>query len=556
MEIEFADKSYLLPDPEPPYPSVLIEVKEAVAFRKPVQSEAHRFDYPHRLSKIIFFLLHEGPRLASSKARAAGFQRRLHAKRALVLAYGKIREGSDLFVGLGPQEYPYSSVLAFPRRWCVKIPDREQWRPVLHRVLRYLSEHPERFEAMHGWSPYSGTHVEFDLEIVLRDIDSYGAGDGGNDAMIERRYKPSPRKSRFQRKEPTMGNERALFLIGAGAYAQAYVLPSLRPLRRHTVVDLNPAAAAVVGAREGFGYWDTSATRALTRLRHLDEPCVVICTYHSTHLELAERALAINERSRIFMEKPPVTDFRQLCRLFELRRQEGAFIEIGFNRRHSRIIERCRDLLSLRSGPITVTYIVKELGLPACHWYYWPTQGTRITGNLCHWIDLSYYLIGAPPVGITLASPSGIPAGDEVSMVIAFRDGSKATLVSTDRGNALRGVQEYIEIRRGDLTLTIHDFLKLEVQDGARHRVFRYWFRNKGHAEMYRHYLKAVENRMPPSYPAEDLLQVCRMYLAASEMARRGMSTLSLTEPEAYRLTASAGLRTSDISGTGFGRVG
>jgi predicted dehydrogenase len=325
-----------------------------------------------------------------------------------------------------------------------------------------------------------------------------------------------------------------LFLVGAGAYAYAYILPNLPGMNRYTVIDLNPVLAAVVGEKFSFVHRESSCSAAFKRLGECAEPVLVIATYHSTHVDIAEEALSENPRTKIFMEKPPVTNHDQLRRLLEMRRG-GAFVEIGYNRRHAPMaVEAFRLIREKGNGPVAMTCIIKELSLPTSHWYYWPTQGTRVTGNLCHWIDLGTAVVDAAPKEVTVVTADDARPGDELTAIVVYRDGSRLTLVATDRGNPLRGVQEYIDIRRGDLTVTIDDFLVMTVQEGGKKRVRRSIIRDKGHARMYRDFSRRVRDGSNPSYPHRDLLVSSMIYLSVVEGVAKGGGTVSFCIDDAY----------------------
>ena len=99
-------------------------------------------------------------------------------------------------------------------------------------------------------------------------------------------------------------------------------------------------------------------------------------------------------------------------------------------------------------------------------------QGTRITGNLCHWIDLAvFFLEDNPlPVWVTMSPrmPGTEPGSDEERVLtVTFEDGSLLTVLGTTRGDDIRGVQEQIDIRRGRTTITIDDLWKMRVRSGG-----------------------------------------------------------------------------------------
>jgi predicted dehydrogenase len=200
-------------------------------------------------------------------------------------------------------------------------------------------------------------------------------------------------------------------------------------------------------------------------------------------------------------------------------------VEIGFNRRYHPLVRRARTRLRQESGPVSISCVVKELTFEPDHWYFWPNQGTRITGNLCHWIDLAvYFLEDKPlPVSVTLSPrvPGTEPGSDEERVLtVTFEDGSLLTVLGTTRGDDIRGVQEQIEIRRGKTTVTIDDLWKMRIRSGGLERYSRTLFRDKAHTAMYREALGRIVAGQPAVYPVRDLVVVSAIQLAASNLAR------------------------------------
>jgi predicted dehydrogenase len=180
-----------------------------------------------------------------------------------------------------------------------------------------------------------------------------------------------------------------------------------------------------------------------------------------------------------------------------------------------------RRVIGAAEGPVCVTCIVKELLIPESHWYRWPTQGTRIFGNLAHWVDIGVCMIDAEPLSLVIASAANSKPGDELSMTVVFADGSRLTVVATEHGNGLRGVQEYIDIRRANVTVQIDDFLRMTTERGGRRRIRRWRIRDKGHLAMYRAFLDGIEKGQPPSYPDRALLTTTRILAAAVDTVMR-----------------------------------
>jgi predicted dehydrogenase len=225
------------------------------------------------------------------------------------------------------------------------------------------------------------------------------------------------------------------------------------------------------------------------------------------------------------VEKPPAVTAEDVHELADGMRRHPGMVEIGFNRRYHPLVRRARARLRREQGPVSICCTVKELAFEPDHWYFWPNQGTRITGNLCHWIDLAVFLIeGSPlPVSVTLSPrlPGTEPGSDEERVLtVTFADGSLLTVLATVRGDDIRGVQEQLEIRRGRTTITIDDLWKMRIRSEGFERYTRTVFRDKGHSAMYREALGRVVAGQPAVYPLRDMIVVSAIQIAASDLAR------------------------------------
>ena len=476
--------------------------------------------------KVLFFAFREGPSQTLAKIRAVLSKQKFVNDRALVIAIGTESMTGRPAIALGGQDCPHAEQLCFARS-LVRVTDGESHDldGEVPALLAYCAANPDIAVRLQGASRFSGRDPGVTVEAALhegRRLLASGATPALPDAEFVR-FEAAAAPAGIER--PIAGQRSALFLAGGGTYPCAYALPAFRRagIPFDTVIELNPARAAHVAKQFGFANADTDAARGLRHLSAYEAPILVIATYHSTHMEIADLALSINPATRVLLEKPPVANLDQLRRIGRLRR-DGAYIEIGYNRRHIPMTRLARERLATQQGPVTMTCIVKIPRIPQTHWYFWPAQGTRITGNACHWIDLGRYFIAAPPEHLTLIGPEEGEANDPISLVVCYADGSRLNVVVTDCGNSLRGVQEFIELRRGDLTVTIDDFLRFRVQDGARQSVSRVIIRDKGHDKMYARFIENVRAGRAADYPDDDLMVTSTQYLLASEALMAGQS--------------------------------
>ena len=312
-------------------------------------------------------------------------------------------------------------------------------------------------------------------------------------------------------------------VLGGGDYTRSEIVPALRRGRfsLYAIANREPQIAALVGREYGFALATTDSERAIAELPA--PGLVIVATAHDSHTRLA--SAAVKAGHRVFLEKPPTVTVDDVRQLAELMRANPGAVEIGFNRRYHPLVRKARARLRQESGPTSISCTVKELTFAEDHWYFWPNQGTRITGNLCHWIDLAIYLIdGNPmPASITLSPrmPGTEPGSDEERVLtVTFEDGSLLTVLGTTRGDDIRGVQEQLDIRRGHTTIAIDDLWKYRVRQDGIERFSRTLFRDKAHTTMYREGLGRIVTGQPALYSVRDMVVVSAIQIAASDLAR------------------------------------
>ena len=524
MKIQCSGETFELPPPVPAAGEVLVTVARYVPVELPKAAAADPVFSWRNLRKILFFACREGLSLTLAKVRAVLSHRKLARERTLVIAIGTAGADGRAALALGGQDCPHAAQLCFPR--VLVLVDGEEGGeiardpvPALPALLTFCAAHPEIATTLRDWSPYSGQAPTATLADALlagrRMLD--GAPPPAVPAAVAVEFPavaPGPAPS--MQIAPT--GRTGLFLAGAGTYPCAYALPLLSRagIPFDTVIERHPARAAGVARRFGFAHADTDSARGLARLAAYEAPVLVIATYHSTHFDIARQALAINPATRIMLEKPPVTTLDQLDRLRRLR-GEGGYIEIGYNRRHVPMTAEAHAHIAAETGPVVMTCIIKELSISPSHWYHWPAQGTRVTGNLCHWLDLGRYFIDAEPERMVVVGGPASQGDDSMTLIVRYADGSRLHVVATEHGSALRGVQEFIEVRRGELTLVIDDFLRLQVQHGASQSTRRRIIRDKGHERMYARFVSNILEGRSAEYPDDDLVETTTQYVLASE---------------------------------------
>ena len=474
--------------------------------------------------KVAVFLLTDGPRNTLRKARTKRDEPRFTGDYRTTLVLGRDLGSGQAVVALAARVPPAAQQLVVHRDLVQPVPDGFS-EANLSRAAGRLTAHADLLARLGRQSfLYSGLTPPGELAHALTD--ALAVGDSGPVPAPQLLSPPAgdgPPDTVLRLKSGGTGRGLPVAVLGAGDYTRSEVIPALRRanLTLYAVANREPQIAALVGREYGFTLATTDSERAIT-----ETPApglIVVATAHDSHTQLACAALKAGHR--VFVEKPPVVTEEDVRRLVAAMDANPGAVEIGFNRRYHPLVRRARTRLRQESGPVSISCVVKELSFQPDHWYFWPNQGTRITGNLCHWIDLAvFFLEDQPlPVSVTLSPriPGTEPGSDEERVLtVTFEDGSLLTVLGTTRGDDIRGVQEQIDIRRGKTTITIDDLWKMRVRSGGIERYSRTLFRDKAHTAMYREALDRIVVGQPALYPVRDLVVVAAIQIAASNLAR------------------------------------
>ena len=304
-----------------------------------------------------------------------------------------------------------------------------------------------------------------------------------------------------------------LYLIGAGNYPRTTILPHFKGFNRKVAVDFNYEILASKHLN-GFAVKTNDFCAALEEAAGSNSKCGVITSYHSYHVQQAVDFLKL-ANSKVIIEKPPCLTKAELSTLLENFDPRRVFI--GYNRRFLPWNEKIRNLLARHKEPTVINMIVTETQTRGDHWYYAPNQGTKISGNICHWVDLAVYLLQRKPCHVSVARSKGAST-DYCSFAILFEDGSIVTLTASDLGDGTKGVQEEIFVRNKMLDIHVENYMSMRIWEKGKVSSFHKIRRDKGHFRMYKYFRDAIVNDKPSSYTKKDLLYSSLTYLTMIDL--------------------------------------
>lgn len=211
---------------------------------------------------------------------------------------------------------------------------------------------------------------------------------------------------------------------------------------------------------------------------------VYIASDHYSHSSYAIEALKAGKV--VYCEKPIAVNDGQLRNLEEAICRYSGKIYFGYNRPFSKAIADVKRYIQDIRCPMTFSCFVSGHKLAPDHWYNDPKEGTRICGNLGHWIDLSMYLFevrGYIPaqydINITCADDKDIDDNITVSYRTDF--GDLVTLVLTSRTEPFEGIHETINLQCGNVISEIDDFQTQTIWVDDVKRKIKYRPKDVGH---------------------------------------------------------------------------
>ncbi|MFM7429172.1 MAG: hypothetical protein ACKO1F_04655 [Flammeovirgaceae bacterium] len=304
------------------------------------------------------------------------------------------------------------------------------------------------------------------------------------------------------------------FMIGCGDYPRTQVLPIFKTFTRLAAIDFNtrifelPDVSSFQLKSNDFD----SIFRYQYQTAQIN--LAVIASYHSYHTTQCVQFLKRVSNSIVIIEKPPCVtkhDLELLSNNFDSNR-----IFIGYNRRFIPWNHLLRKKIRLSNGPFILQILVNEVQITESHWYYAENQGTRVTGNLCHWIDLCVFLLERTPTRLSIGRNS---AGLDNSVFnIHFEDGSIASMIATEFGDGTFGVQEKIAIKSRELDVLVDDYTSMRIWDKGKTANFYSIKRDKGHRTMYKTFLKQILSGKTSNYSREHLVYSSYIYISFVEL--------------------------------------
>ena len=316
-------------------------------------------------------------------------------------------------------------------------------------------------------------------------------------------------------------------VIGAGNYATRILIPALKKAgaRLKTVASSGGASGVHAGRKFGF---ESATTDTESLLADPDINAVVIATRHDSHAHLVCQALQAGKY--VFVEKPLALTREELGEIeatYERLQSKGEapLLMVGFNRRFAPHVRKMKALLNGVSEPKSLVLTVNAGEIPPDHWIQDPAVGGgRIIGEVCHFIDLLRFLVGAPVVAVQATMLGDAPGvairDDKVSVTLRFADGSFGTVHYLANGHR-SFPKERLEVFCNGRILQLDNFRRLRGYGWKGFRKLNLWRQDKGNTQSVVAFLDAIRRSGSLPIPFDEMVEATRVSLEITQQLRQ-----------------------------------
>ena len=312
-------------------------------------------------------------------------------------------------------------------------------------------------------------------------------------------------------------------LIGAGLFTKSILLPILKKMDNINLLGVVTASgytARHVAERNGFQYCGSDYQELLDDQK-VDS--VLITTRHDLHVPMTISAL--EKGKHVFVEKPLATTPETLAQVVQAQESNSGHVMVGFNRRYSPFSVRARQALETRTGPAIVHVRVNAGPVPPGSWVLDPIEGGgRIIGEMCHFVDLAQYLLGANPTRAYARSVNGYGAAtvdDNVVVTLDMSDGSTVSIIYVSMSDRAFP-RERIEIFWEGAACSIDNFKQMSIVRNGKTDNMKRWNLDRGHKAELEAFFGMVRGETSP-VPMADYAATTMTTFAIAESLKSRM---------------------------------
>ncbi len=233
-----------------------------------------------------------------------------------------------------------------------------------------------------------------------------------------------------------------------------------------------------------FYNFKEQAKDAKSLIGNADLKVLYVVSNHASHTQYALEALKKN--IDVYIEKPISISWEQFAQLKEAKSKSTSKVYAGYNRPYAKATRKVVSYIADSKKPLSLNCFISGHLLDADHWYRNPEEGSRICGNLGHWLDLMVHLMHrrghVPAKYKVLVAYSDINEPDDniiITLTTEYND--LVSINITSRTEPFEGINETINLQCGNVIAKIDDFRRLSIWQNEKHLLEEYNHKDVGH---------------------------------------------------------------------------
>jgi predicted dehydrogenase len=257
-----------------------------------------------------------------------------------------------------------------------------------------------------------------------------------------------------------------------------------------------------------------------------------VASNHASHT--SQTIAGLNKGMKVHVEKPISVSWDQLADLCKAVKGKEDLLFVGYNRPFAKATQILREKLSSHDHPFTIQYFIAGHAIAGDHWYYDPKEGTRICGNVGHWIDLTVHLLSqsrlADRWNISLICSDDELREENFSLSMSSDKGDLVTMTFTARGEPFDGVSESINLQHGNVMAKIEDYQTMKLWDKNKFKQYRFWPKDVGHKTSV---VQMFEKNPRYQRPWSEVLLSTMLMLHITDMVKSNINTSTFSFSDA-----------------------
>ncbi len=259
-------------------------------------------------------------------------------------------------------------------------------------------------------------------------------------------------------------------LIGCGQFGFSTISFFLLKKKKNVLLDCYDTVNSN-SLSTAFFYGYNSRNSSIEVIENPQCKFIYIASNHYSHTEYATKALQHNKI--VYVEKPISVNWEQFSLLLNFVKEYPGKLFVGYNRPFSAAIRSLKPYLQNKKFPITLSCFVIGHLIEKDHWYRIENEGTRICGNVGHWLDLMIHLMsmrGCIPdeFEVAVAYSADKDFDDNLSITITTNFKDLVNIILTGRSEPFEGINETINLQCDNVNVKIDDFRHMTLWEGEK----------------------------------------------------------------------------------------